>query len=565
MTTIKQAKTPTLIQHGEFDTRVPTPNAYELYQGLQDVGVPVKLIIYKGFNHGLNKPKAARAAMEHNFEWFNQYVWGDKASHGTEVRVEGQTVETCNVDLSLSTLALPTAGLVLPASHACQRPGAAHQAPASSRCAGGTVVTVTKGTIQNGTVVLRDGKIAAVGGPDTDDPGRRGGRRRDRQVHFARHHRRALAHRERLDQRGGHDGQLDDRHGGRARPDRHQHLPRPRRRPDVRQHPARQRQSRSAARTSVIKLRWGAKTRSDLVFEGAMPGIKFALGENPKDIGSASPPDRAAIRSTRARRRVRHSRRVHPRQGLPEGMAGLRKGEGHRAPTRSPPRRDLQLEPLVEIIEGKRLVHAHSYRADEILMMIAPRRGVGLQDRHASSTCSRATRSPRRSPRTAPAHPRSPTGGATRSRRTTRSRTTPRSWCTKGVLVSINSDSAEHARRLNTEAAKSMRWGGLTEDEALALVTINPAKQLRIDNRVGSLETGKDADVVVWTHHPLSSYAIVDRVYIDGTLVLRPQATEDQRLSELTKEKEALMAAERAQRRPTTSASQDDPSWQNAR
>ena len=83
MTTIKQARTPTLIQHGEFDTRVPTPNAYELYQGLQDVGVPVKLIIYKGFNHGLNKPKAARAAMEHNFEWFNQYVWGEKAMTST--------------------------------------------------------------------------------------------------------------------------------------------------------------------------------------------------------------------------------------------------------------------------------------------------------------------------------------------------------------------------------------------------------------------------------------------------------------------------------------------------
>ena len=78
MTTIKQARTPTLIQHGEFDTRVPTPNAYELYQGLQDVGVPVKLIIYKGFGHGLNKPKAARAAMEHNFDWFNRYVWGEK-------------------------------------------------------------------------------------------------------------------------------------------------------------------------------------------------------------------------------------------------------------------------------------------------------------------------------------------------------------------------------------------------------------------------------------------------------------------------------------------------------
>lgn len=79
ITTIKQAKTPTLIQHGELDPRVPIPNAYELYQGLQDVGVPVKLIVYKGFGHGLNKPKAARAAMEHNLEWFNQYVWGERA------------------------------------------------------------------------------------------------------------------------------------------------------------------------------------------------------------------------------------------------------------------------------------------------------------------------------------------------------------------------------------------------------------------------------------------------------------------------------------------------------
>ncbi len=85
ITRIKQAKTPTLIQHGEFDTRVPTPNAYELYQGLQDVGVPVKLIIYKGFNHGLNKPRAARAAMEHNWEWFNRYVWGEGSRTTTTV------------------------------------------------------------------------------------------------------------------------------------------------------------------------------------------------------------------------------------------------------------------------------------------------------------------------------------------------------------------------------------------------------------------------------------------------------------------------------------------------
>lgn len=83
ITTIKQAKTPTLIQHGELDARVPIPNAYELYQGLQDQGVPVKLIVYKGFGHGLNKPRAARGAMEHNLAWFNQYVWGERPS-GTQ-------------------------------------------------------------------------------------------------------------------------------------------------------------------------------------------------------------------------------------------------------------------------------------------------------------------------------------------------------------------------------------------------------------------------------------------------------------------------------------------------
>ena len=77
MTYIKQAKAPTLIQHGELDRRVPIPNAYELYQGLQDQGVPAKLIVYKGFGHGLTKPKAHRAAMEHNLEWFGKYIWGE--------------------------------------------------------------------------------------------------------------------------------------------------------------------------------------------------------------------------------------------------------------------------------------------------------------------------------------------------------------------------------------------------------------------------------------------------------------------------------------------------------
>ncbi len=86
----------------------------------------------------------------------------------------------------------------------------------------------------------------------------------------------------------------------------------------------------------------------------------------------------------------------------------------------------------------------------------------------------------------------------------------------QGVLTSVNSDSGDLARRLNTEAAKSMKYGGLSADEALKLVTINPAKQLRIDAKTGSLEVGKDADFVIWNGNPLSNYTRVEQTWIDG-------------------------------------------------
>ena len=214
--------------------------------------------------------------------------------------------------------------------------------------------------------------------------------------------------------------------------------------------------------------------------------------------------------------------------------------------TALPPRRDLQLEPLVEILEGKRLVHAHCYRADEILMMIRLAEEMGFKIatfQHVLEGYMVA--------KEMAAHG---AGGSTFSDwwayKVEAVDAIPHNaaiMTRKGVLVSINSDSAEHARRLNTEAAKTMKWGGLSEDEALAMVTINPAKQLRIDSRVGSLEVGKDADVVIWNHHPLSSYAIAERVYIDGT-VYYDRKGEEGRLTALKKEKSSLAAAERAAR-----------------
>ena len=145
------------------------------------------------------------------------------------------------------------------------------------------------------------------------------------------------------------------------------------------------------------------------------------------------------------------------------------------------PRRDLQLDPLVEILEGKRLVHSHTYRADETLMLMRLAEEMGFKvatfqhilegykvaDEMAKHGAGGSTFSDWWAYKIE-AEDAIPYNAALMHKR--------------GVLVSINSDSAEHSRRLNTEAAKSMHWGGLTEDEALSFVTINPAKQLKIDS-----------------------------------------------------------------------------------
>ena len=168
-----------------------------------------------------------------------------------------------------------------------------------------------------------------------------------------------------------------------------------------------------------------------------------------------------------------------------------------------PPRRDLQLDPLVEILEGKRLVHAHCYRADEILMLIRLAEEMGFK----IATFQHVLEGYKVAKEIAAHGAGASTFSDWWAYKVEAQDAIPHNaaiMVRKGVLVSINSDSAEHARRLNTEAAKSVKWGGLSDDEALALVTINPAKQLRIDDRVGSIEVGKDADLTVWTRHPLS-------------------------------------------------------------
>jgi len=129
----------------------------------------------------------------------------------------------------------------------------------------------------------------------------------------------------------------------------------------------------------------------------------------------------------------------------------------------------------------------------------------------------------------------------------------------RGVVVSINSDSAEEARHLNQEAAKTMKWGGLSETEALKLVTLNPAIQLGVADRVGSIEVGKDADLVIYDRHPLSVFAVPQKVLIDG-VVYFDREQDLARRAELEKEKQTLKEKEKKpQAKPEEKKEPDKP------
>ncbi len=417
---------------------------------------------------------------------------------------------------------------------------------------GGTIVTVTNGTIRSGTVLMHDGKIAAVGEnvsiPADAEVIDVAGRFVSPGIIDAHSHIAADAINEggtTVSSMTGIEDVLDptdvniyrDLAGGLTVANVLHGSANP-----------------IGGKNAVIKLRWGKRRAEELLFEGAMPGIKFALGENPKDItlGQRTTPVRYPMTRAGVEFVIRDAfTRAKAYRKAWQDYEKLKATDKDALP----PARDLQLEPLVEILEGRRLVHAHCYRADEILMLIRLAEELGFR----IATFQHVLEGYKVAKEIA-AHG---AGASTFS-----------DWwgykieavdavpynaaimVRKGVLVSINSDSAEHARRLNTEAAKSVKWGSLSDDEALALVTINPAKQLRIDNRVGSLEPGKDADVVVWTHHPLSSYAIVDRTYIDGTLYY-DRSAEDRRLTQLKEEKSRLASAERSERRPPTGTDQE--------
>jgi imidazolonepropionase-like amidohydrolase len=455
----------------------------------------------------------------------------------------------------LALAALPCAALVL--AFAGSRPLAQTRAPVGTvAIRNATILTVTRGTIQNGTIVLRGGKIAAVGasvpipaGADVVDgtgtfvsPGLI-----DCHSHIAA---------DEINEGGTTVSSMAgiedvfnptdvdiyrDLAGGLTTANVLHGSANP-----------------IGGRNQVIKLRWGKTRTEDFVFEGAMPGIKFALGENPKRPGGGAGGrfGNGPARYPGTRMGVEYVVRdafVRAKAYQKEWQDYDRRRKAGEDPLA--PRRDLQLEPLVEVLEGKRLVHAHSYRADEILMLMRVADEFGFK----IATFQHVLEGYKVAKEIAAHGAGASTFSDWWGYKIEAADAIPYNaaiMTRKGVVVSINSDSAEHARRLNTEAAKSIKWGGLSDDEAFAMVTINPAKQLRIDNRVGSLEVGKDADVVVWNHHPLSSYATVNRVYIDGQKYY-DRIDDQKRIAELQKEKEALVAAEKSERKgPTTTENQ---------
>jgi len=203
----------------------------------------------------------------------------------------------------------------------------------------------------------------------------------------------------------------------------------------------------------------------------------------------------------------------------------------------------LKLDPLVEVLEGKRYVHAHCYREDEILMLLRVAKEFGFQvrtlqhvlegykvaDEIAAAGTGASTFSDWWAYKVE-AYDAIPYNAALMTHR--------------GVIVSINSDDAEEATHLNQEAAKTIKYGGLTHDEALKLVTLNPAMQLGIDKRVGSIDVGKDADLVIYNHDPLSAYAVVQETLIDGRVYFDRKRDIADRPA-LEKEKKALMEKEK--------------------
>ncbi len=285
--------------------------------------------------------------------------------------------------------------------------------------------------------------------------------------------------------------------------------------------------------STTVKFKWGRPVE-DFPVADAPAGIKFALGENVKR-SSFQPQPGQPVRFPRTRMGTVEVLRDAFRRAKDYKQSW----DDFRAKkTNVQPRKDLELEPLVEILEGKRLIHCHGYRSDEHLNLLLLADEFGFR----VATLQHGLEAYKIAPEIA--------------KRGTGVSIFTDSWSYKleaydsipynayilwknGVVVSINSDSDERMRRLNLDAAKVMKYGGVPEEDAFKMITINPAKQLGIDKRTGSIEQGKDGDIVVWNTHPFSPYSHPEITLIEGIAYFE-RAKDIEMRAERAKEREAL-------------------------
>ena len=288
----------------------------------------------------------------------------------------------------------------------------------------------------------------------------------------------------------------------------------------------------------TMKLRYGSGM-DGLRFEGAPQTIKFALGENPTRVhgqGFGVQP--------RTRMGVEQVIRDHfdaaldykrNRNNYLEARKTYEAGQRSEPPV--PVAKNLRMKALVDIIEGDILVHCHSYRADEILMLMRVFDDYGIKNytfQHANEAFKIAPELRKHNAYTS---------------------VFSDWWAYKfevyystafnasilnanGITTSINSDSGELIRHLNHEAAKTVHYGGTSKQDALKMITINPAKQLGIAEKVGSIEVGKQGDVAIWSGHPLSIYSKAEKTFIDGKKYFdREEDPDDMRLDVIAEAK----------------------------
>jgi len=293
--------------------------------------------------------------------------------------------------------------------------------------------------------------------------------------------------------------------------------------------------------SQIVKWKWGRPV-SEWPVAGAPRTIKFALGENPKSA-NFRPPEGTARQYPQTRMGVEEVIRKSFTDAR-DYMAAWDEYEAKRkrGETAIPPRKDILMDTMADILRGNIDVHAHCYRSDEIMMLLNLADEMGFKIRELQHVLEGY--------KVAPEIAKHGAGGGTFidwwGYKAEAYDATPYNvalMVRNGVLTSINSDSDELARHLNHDAAKAMKYGGLTEEEALRVCTINPAKQLRLDNSIGSIEVGKDADLAIWNGHPLSIYSHVDTTFIEGDVYFDRE--EDlKRREAMRKEKEELLKKE---------------------